>query len=102
MIAIDTNILIYSIDRHDALKQAMFEEPTRLATLLIQQDRPVTDLLNGDTTLAEHAYPPAGIRSINGKTYGDWFCFSFFGLVLCEPHDNGEIWRSTGTGDSWR
>ena len=35
----------------DALKQSMFEEPTRLATLLIQQDRRVTDLLNGDTTL---------------------------------------------------
>ena len=35
----------------DALKQAMFEEPTRLAAHLIQQDRPVTDLLSSDTTL---------------------------------------------------
>ena len=51
--------------------------------------------INSDTTLAEYAYPPSGIRSINGKTYGDWFCFSFFGLVLCEPHDNGEIWANT-------
>ncbi len=33
------------------LKQAMFEEPSRLATHLIRQDRPVTDLLNGDVTL---------------------------------------------------
>jgi len=31
-------------DFDDALKQAMFEEPTRLAALLIQQDRPVTEL----------------------------------------------------------
>jgi hypothetical protein len=35
----------------DSLKQAMFEEPTRLITYLIQQDRPITELLNGDTTL---------------------------------------------------
>ncbi|WP_020473894.1 DUF1592 domain-containing protein [Zavarzinella formosa] len=34
----------------DALKQAMFEEPTRLITHLIQQDRPITELLNSDTT----------------------------------------------------
>ncbi|MBA4188648.1 MAG: hypothetical protein C0467_11670 [Planctomycetaceae bacterium] len=43
----------------DALKQAMFEEPTRLFTFLIQQDRPITELLNGDATfvnkkLAQH------------------------------------------------
>lgn len=43
----------------DALKQAMFEEPTRLATHLIQSDKPITDLLNSDTTfvnkrLAQH------------------------------------------------
>jgi subtilase family serine protease len=47
--------------------------------------------INNDTTLAEYAYPPNGIRSINGKTYGDFFCFSFFGFVICEPHDNGEV-----------
>ncbi len=35
----------------DALKQTMFEEPSRLAAHLIRQNRPVTDLLNGDTTL---------------------------------------------------
>jgi hypothetical protein len=35
----------------EALKQAMFEEPTRLATWLIQQDRSVLDLLGSDTTL---------------------------------------------------
>lgn len=43
----------------DALKQAMFEEPTRLITDLIQHDRPITHLLGGDTTfvnkkLAQH------------------------------------------------
>lgn len=43
----------------DALKQAMFEEPTRLVTHLIQNDKPITDLLNGDMTfvnrkLAQH------------------------------------------------
>ncbi|MBM83223.1 MAG: hypothetical protein CMJ78_21895 [Planctomycetaceae bacterium] len=37
-------------DFDDALKQAMFEEPTRVITHLIQNDRPVTDLLGGDTT----------------------------------------------------
>jgi subtilase family serine protease len=43
--------------------------------------------VNGDTILAEYAYP-GGLRSINNKTYGDWFClFGFF----CEPHSNGEI-----------
>lgn len=45
-----------SVDRrvfpafNDELKQAMFEEPTRLATHLIQNNLPVTDLLYGDTT----------------------------------------------------
>ncbi|MBM3979786.1 MAG: DUF1592 domain-containing protein [Planctomycetes bacterium] len=34
----------------DALKQAMFEEPTRLIAYLIQKDRPITELLNGDGT----------------------------------------------------
>ena len=43
----------------DALKNAMFEEPTRLITRLIQNDKPITDLLNGDATfvnkkLAQH------------------------------------------------
>ncbi len=44
--------------------------------------------INGDTTLAEFAYP-GGIRGVNGKTYNDWTCL--LGLY-CEPHDNGEIW----------
>jgi hypothetical protein len=43
----------------DALKQAMFEEPTRLATWLIQEDHPITDMLGSDVTfvnkrLAQH------------------------------------------------
>jgi hypothetical protein len=36
---------------NDALKQTMFEEPTRLTTWMIQEDRPVTRLLDGDVTL---------------------------------------------------
>jgi len=43
----------------DGLKQAMFEEPTRLATYLLQENRPITELLNSDKTfvnarLAKH------------------------------------------------
>ena len=30
--------------------------------------------INSDTTLAEYAYPPSGIRRVNGKTYGDFYC----------------------------
>jgi subtilase family serine protease len=47
--------------------------------------------INNNTTLAEYAYPPNGIRSITGQTYGDFYCLSFFGMVICEPHDNGQI-----------
>jgi hypothetical protein len=35
---------------NDALRESMFEEPVRLATHLIQHDRPLTDLLNSDMT----------------------------------------------------
>jgi hypothetical protein len=35
----------------DTLKIAMFEEPTRLITYLIQQSKPITELLDGDATL---------------------------------------------------
>ena len=43
----------------DSLRQAMFEEPTRLSTFLIQQNQPITALLHGDKTfvnkkLAQH------------------------------------------------
>lgn len=43
----------------DALKQAMFEEPTRLATHVLQNDLPITELLRSDATfvnkrLAQH------------------------------------------------
>jgi hypothetical protein len=34
----------------EALKQAMFEEPTRFATAVIQNDRPVLELLRSDVT----------------------------------------------------
>jgi len=46
--------------------------------------------INGDTLLGEYSYP-AGIRTINDKTYADWLCF--FGL-FCEVHWNGEIWAN--------
>jgi subtilase family serine protease len=46
--------------------------------------------VNGNTTLAEYARP-GGLRSINSKTYGDWFCFLG---IICEPHDNGEIFAN--------
>ncbi|MGE0606179.1 MAG: DUF1592 domain-containing protein [Pirellulales bacterium] len=66
-----------SVDRrvfpafNDELKQAMFEEPTRLATHLIQNNLPLTDLLYGDTTfvnqpLAAHYDWPFDL------TKGDW------------------------------
>lgn len=43
----------------DALKQAMFEEPTRLVSHILQNDLPITDLLKSDATfvnkrLAQH------------------------------------------------
>lgn len=53
-----------SVDRgvfpafHDNLKQAMFEEPTRLVTYLMQNNLPVTDVLYGDMTLVNE--PLAG------------------------------------------
>jgi len=51
--------------------------------------------ISNDTTLAEYAAPPTGIRAVNNKTYGDFYCLSIFGLIFCEPHDNGEIWADT-------
>ena len=46
--------------------------------------------VNGNTTLAEYSRP-GGLRSVNGKTYGDWFCLLGF---FCEPHGNGEIFAN--------
>lgn len=40
-------------DFDDALRQSMFEEPTRLAAHLIRHNRPVTELLDSDTTLID-------------------------------------------------
>jgi subtilase family serine protease len=51
--------------------------------------------INDNPVLAEYAAPPSGIRQVNNKTYGDFFCLSIFGLVICEPHDNGEVWANT-------
>lgn len=46
--------------------------------------------VNGDTVLAEYARP-GGLRGVNQKGYGDWFCRQ--GL-FCEVHENGEIWAN--------
>ncbi|MBC8355478.1 MAG: DUF1592 domain-containing protein [Planctomycetes bacterium] len=40
---------------NDELREAMFEEPTRLASHLIQMDKPITDLLNSDMTFVNGA-----------------------------------------------
>lgn len=39
----------------EPLREAIFEEPVRLATWLIQEDKPVTSLLNSDTTFVNGA-----------------------------------------------
>ena len=56
-------------DFNDALKQAMFEEPTRFATWLIQNDMPAIDLLHSDVSivnkrLAQHyGIPFSGLEN---------------------------------------
>ncbi|MBY0521904.1 MAG: DUF1592 domain-containing protein [Gemmataceae bacterium] len=59
-------------DFDEALKQAMFEEPTRFATGLMQNDRPVLELLRSDETyvnkrLASHYGLP-----FRGAVATDW------------------------------
>ncbi|HEX2454801.1 MAG TPA: M36 family metallopeptidase [Vicinamibacterales bacterium] len=46
--------------------------------------------VNNNALLAEYSYPD-GLRAVNSKGYGDWYCLLGF---LCEPHDNGEIWAN--------
>jgi hypothetical protein len=50
-----------------------------------------------DTNLARSSRTrlPASAR-INGKTYGDFTCIDIpiFGILICEPHDNGEIFAN--------
>ena len=46
--------------------------------------------VNDNPTLAEYARP-GGLRSVNGKGYGEWSCL--LGL-FCAVHDNGEIWAN--------
>lgn len=55
----------------DALKQAMFEEPTRVTTRLIQQDRPLTELLSGDSTLVNKRLAQHYNVPFTGKD-GEW------------------------------
>ena len=46
--------------------------------------------VNNETTLAEYARP-GGLRGVNQKGYGDWWCSQTF---FCEVHENGEIWAN--------
>jgi subtilase family serine protease len=46
--------------------------------------------VNNNTTLAEYSRP-GGIRGVNTKGYGDWYCSQTF---FCEVHNNGEIWAN--------
>jgi hypothetical protein len=55
----------------DALKEAMFEEPTRLITWLIQEDRPITELLDGDVTFVNSALARHYGLPFRGKP-GEW------------------------------
>ncbi len=58
-------------DFDDALKQAMFEEPTRVITNLIQSDRPVNDLLSSDTTFVNERLAKHYGVEFNGSE-GEW------------------------------
>ncbi|MCE9562663.1 MAG: DUF1592 domain-containing protein [Planctomycetes bacterium] len=55
----------------DALKQAMFEEPTRLTTHLIQRDLPILGLLNSDTTFVNKKLAGHYGLPFNGQS-GEW------------------------------
>jgi subtilase family serine protease len=46
--------------------------------------------VNNNTILAEYSRP-GGLRGVNNKGYGDWWCSQTF---FCEVHDNGEIWAN--------
>ena len=46
--------------------------------------------VNEDTVLAEYARP-GGLRGVNEKGYGDWYCKQ---ALFCEVHENGEIWAN--------
>lgn len=54
----------------DGLRQAMFEEPTRLASHLIQQNEPITGLLGSDTTFMNKKLADHYGFNLAGK--GDW------------------------------
>ncbi len=70
----------------DELRQAMFDEPTHLATYLIQQDKPVTDLLNSDTTF---------VNEVLAKHYG--------GDIARQFDTKGQLWQQVnGLGEIGR
>jgi hypothetical protein len=56
----------------DLLKQSMFEEPTRLATWLIQNDLPVTNILQSDTTFVNRRLARHYGLPFSGKDDTTW------------------------------
>jgi hypothetical protein len=72
-------------DFDDELRQAMFDEPTRVITHLIQNDLPVTDLLSSDTTF---------VNSRLAKHYG---------VPFTRPAGEGDLWsRVDGLNEKGR
>jgi len=74
----------------DSLKAAMFEEPTRLIAHLIQNDKPILDLLNGDSTM---------LNAKLAKHYG--LPFAREGEAPAEPGDQWQVvngMRNAGRG----
>ena len=67
-------------DYDDQLRQALFEEPTRLTTWLINEDRPVTDLLTSDVTFLNRRLA----RHYTGK---------FENLWRATRPDNDDSWQ---------
>lgn len=63
----------------DELRSAIFEEPVRLATYLIQTDRPVTDLLNSDVTF---------VNSTLARHYGE-FIYQQYQRSMPKRDDDG-------------
>ncbi|MEQ1826384.1 MAG: DUF1592 domain-containing protein [Pirellula sp.] len=77
-------------DYDDELRQAMFEEPTRLATYLIQADLPVTDLLTSDVTYVNQRL---------AKHYGGEIEKQFQGQNLKLRNESGSA--NTSSANTW-
>jgi hypothetical protein len=66
----------------DAVRLAMFEEPTRLVTHLIREDQPITDLLNSDATFVNAAL---------AKHYGGAIAEQF--RTAAPDEKSNDVWR---------